>query len=117
MTTPYNSHSSVNALHDLIDKFVPAKEAALQEHYAKAEETRALLKRLGFWPTDKRKPVEVRGKKPKNGKLASELGREAYHWAYKNNATYTEAAERFRIDANSIHSYRQYRRLPKLRSK
>ena len=29
MTTPYNSHSSVNALHDLIDKFVPAKEAAL----------------------------------------------------------------------------------------
>jgi hypothetical protein len=118
MTTPYNSRSSgINELHDLIDKFVPVREAALQEHYQKAAQTRALLKALGCWPTDKRKPVEPRGKKPKVGKLASELGREAYHWAHKNNATYTEAAERFRVDANSIHSSRQYRKLPKLRTK
>jgi len=118
MTTPYNSRTSdISAMHDLIDKFVPLPEAALQEHYQKAAQTRALLKALGCWPTDKRKPVEPRGKKPKAGKLASELGREADHWAHANNATYTEAAERFRVDANSIHSYRQYRKLPKLRTK
>jgi hypothetical protein len=101
----------------LIDKFVPVREAALQEHYMKAAQTTALLKSLGCWPTDKRKPVEPRGKKPKNGKTASEKGREAYEWARKNKATYTEAAERFCISADSIHSYRQYRKLPKLRNK
>ena len=31
--------------------------------------------------------------------------------------TLLRAAERFRVDANSIHSYRQYRKLPKLRNK
>ena len=46
-----------------------------------------------------------------------ELGRDAYHWAQANGATYSEAAERFKVDANSIHSYRQYRKLPKLRTK
>ena len=117
MTTPYNPRSSVGELHDLIDKFVPMPEAALQEHYQKAAQTRALLKAMGCWPTKPARAVEPRGKKPKNGKTASELGREAYHWAFKNNATYTEAAERFRVDANSIHSYRQYRKLPKLRTK
>ena len=117
MTTPYNSHSSaISAMNNLIDKHVPLREAALQEHYMKADETRALLKALGCWPTDRRKPPELRGKKPKNGKLASELGREAYHWAQANKATYSEAAERFKVDANSIHSYRQYRKLPKLRT-
>lgn len=117
MTTPYTPRSGITELHDLIDKFVPVREAALQEHYQKAAQTRALLKSLGCWPTDKRKAVEPRGKKPKNGKTASEIGREAYHWGIKNNATYIEAAERFRISADSIHSYRQYRKLPKLRSK
>ena len=73
MTTPYNSHSSaISAMNNLIDKHVPLREAALQEHYMKADETRS---------------------------------------------TYSEAAERFKVDANSIHSYRQYRKLPKLRSK
>jgi hypothetical protein len=118
MTTPYNSHSSaISAMNNLIDKHVPLREAALQEHYMKADETRALLKAMGCWPTDKRKPVEPRGKKPKNGKTASEKGREAYEWARANNATYIEAADRFRISADSIHSYRQYRKLPKLRNK
>lgn len=118
MTTPYNSHSSaISAMNNLIDKHVPLREAALQEHYQKAAETRALLKALGCWPTSTRKPPEIRGRKPKAGKLASEIGREAYHWAQANGATYTEAAERFRIDANVIHSYRQYRKLPKLKSK
>jgi hypothetical protein len=117
MTTPYTPRSGISELHDLIDKFVPIREAALQEHYQKAAETRALLKAMGCWPTSTRKPPEIRGKKPKNGKLASELGREAYHWAQANGATYTEAAERFRIDANAIHSYRQYRKLPKLRTR
>jgi hypothetical protein len=117
MTTPYTARSNINELHDMIDKHVPAREAALQEHYQKAAETRAMLKALGCWPTDKRKPVEPRGKKPKHGKTASERGREAYEWALANNSTYTEAAERFRIDVNSIHSYRQYRKLPKLRTK
>lgn len=102
---------------DLIDKHVPMRTAALGEHYAKADETRALLKVLGCWPAPSRKPVEPRGKKPKNGRLASEIGRDAYHWAFTNKATYTEAADRFRIDANVIHSYRQYRRLPKLTTK
>lgn len=116
MTTPYNSHSSaISAMNNLIDKHVQPKDSALHEHYLKADETRALLKALGCWPTDKRKPVEPRGKKPKNGKTASEKGREAYEWARKNNATYTEAAERFCISSDSIHSYRQYRKLPKLR--
>ena len=116
MTTPYNSRSSgISELHDLIDKHVPMPEAALQEHYQKAAETRALLKAMGCWPAPSRKPPEIRGKKPKNGKLASEIGREAYHWAHKNGATYTEAAERFKVDANVIHSYRQYRKLPKLK--
>ena len=118
MSTPYNSHSSaISGMNNLIDKHVPLREAALQEQYQKAAETRALLKALGCWPTDRRKPPEPRGKKPKNGKLASELGREAYHWAQANGATYSEAAERFKVDANSIHSYRQYRKLPKLRTK
>ena len=117
MTTPYNSHSSaISAMNNLIDKHVPLRGSALQEHYLKAEETRALLKRLGCWPAPAARPPELRGKKPKNGKLASELGREAYHWAYANKATYTEAATRFKVDANSIHSYRQYRKLPKLRT-
>jgi hypothetical protein len=118
MTTPYNQHNSaISVLHNLIDKYIPIREAALQEHYQKAAETRALLKAMGCWPTRPGRPVEVRGKKPKNGKLASEIGREAYHWAYANKASYTEAAERFKVDANSIHSYRQYRKLPKLKNK
>jgi hypothetical protein len=116
MTSPYYSHSCANAMNDLIDKHVPMREAALQEHYMKANETRELLKKLGCWPTDKRKAVEPRGKKPKAGKTASEKGREAYEWALANNASYTEAADRFRISADSIHSYRQYRKLPKLRT-
>jgi elongation factor P hydroxylase len=116
MTTPYNSHSSaISAMNNLIDKHVQAKDSALHEHYLKAEETRALLKRLGCWPKPTGRPAEIRGKKPKNGKTASERGRDAYEWARKNNATYTEAAERFCISADSIHSYRQYRKLPKLR--
>jgi hypothetical protein len=118
MTTPYNSHSSaISAMNNLIDKYVPLREAALQEHYMKADETRALLKAMGCWPKPTGRPSEPRGKKPKNGKTASERGREAYEWARKNNATYTEAAERFRISADSIHSYRQYRKLPKLKNK
>jgi len=116
MTTPYNSHSSaISAMNNLIDKFVPLREAALQEHYLKADETRALLKALGCWPDKPTRSPFTRGKKAKKGKLASELGREAYEWARKNNATYTEAAERFGISSDSIHSYRQYRKLPKLR--
>ena len=118
MTTPYNSHSSaISAMNNLIDKHVPIRESALQEHYMKADETRALLKRLGCWPDKPTRSPHTRGKKPKNGKLASELGREAYHWAYKNKATYTEAAIRFKVDADAIHSYRQYRKLPKLKNK
>ena len=118
MTTPYNQHNSaISVLHNLIDKYIPVREAALQEHYQKAAETRALLKAMGCWPAKTGRPPEMRGKKPKNGKLASEIGREAYHWAYANKATYTEAAERFNVDANSIHSYRQYRKLPKLKTK
>ena len=118
MTTPYNQHNSaISVLHNLIDKHIPVREAALQEHYQKAAETRALLKAMGCWPAKTGRPPEIRGKKPKNGKLASEVGRDAYHWAYANKATYTEAAERFKVDANSIHSYRQYRKLPKLKTK
>jgi len=118
MTTPYNSHSSaISAMNNLIDKHVPLREAVLQEHYMKADETRALLKAMGCWPAPTGRPSELRGKKTKNGKTASEKGREAYEWARKNNATYTEAAERFRISADSIHSYRQYRKLPKLKTK
>jgi hypothetical protein len=115
MTTPYTARSNITELHDMIDKHVPIREAALQEHYMKADETRALLKALGCWPTRPGRAVEPRGKKPKVGKLASEIGRDAYHWAQANGATYTEAAERFKVDANVIHSYRQYRKLPKLK--
>ena len=118
MTTPYNSHSSaISAMNNLIDKHVHIRESALQEHYMKADETRALLKRLGCWPDKPTRSPQPRGKKPKKGKLASELGRDAYHWAKANGATYTEAAERFKVNADSIHSYRQYRKLPKLRNK
>jgi len=116
VTTPYNSHHSVNDMNDLIEKYVSVREAALHQHYLKAAETRALLKRLGCWPDKPIRSPETRGKKPKNGKLASEIGREAYHWAYANKATYTEAAERFRVSSDAIHSYRQYRKLPKLRT-
>jgi len=118
VTTPYNSHSSaISAMNNLIDKHVPIREAALHEHYQKADETRALLKAMGCWPAPSRRQPQLRGKKPKNGKTASEKGREAYEWAQANNATYTEAADRFRISADTIHSYRQYRKLPKLRYK
>ena len=116
MTTPYHSHHPVNNMNDLIDKHVPVREVALLEHYLKASETRALLKRLGCWPDKQTRSPETRGKKPKNGRLSSEIGRDAYHWAYANKATYMEAAERFKVDADAIHSYRQYRKLPKLRT-
>ena len=118
MTTPYNSHTSaISAMNNLIDKHVQPKDSALHEHYLKADETRALLKALGCWPDKPTRSPFTRGKKVKKGKTASELGREAYEWARKNNATYTEAAERFCISSDSIHSYRQYRKLPKLKSK
>lgn len=102
---------------DLIDKHVPMRTAALGEHYAKADETRALLKRLGIWPTTPGRAILPRGKKPKTAKTASELGQEAYLWAADNGATYAEAAERFKVAPDSIHSYRQYRKLPTLPTK
>jgi hypothetical protein len=39
----------------------------------------------------------------------------AYEWARKNRKTTNEAAEEFRCTPDAIHSYRQYRKLPKLK--
>ena len=113
MTTPYTARSRINELHDMIDKHVPQAEAKLQVHYDKANETRALLKQLGYWPTDKRKAQPPR--KKSNGPPMSRKAKKAYEWAVLNGKTTNEAADQFKITPDSIHSYRQYRKLPKLK--
>ena len=114
MTTPYHPRNGPHEMHDLIDKHVPQSEARLQEHYNKAAETRALLKKLGCWPVIYTNPKPP-GRKKGAGKTVSELGREAYEWAVANNATTMEAADHCKVSPDAIHSYRQYRKLPKLR--
>lgn len=113
MTTHYNSHHPVNAMHDLIDKHVPQAEAKLQEHYQKAEETRALLKKMGCWPAPGPKAQPPRKKHRQTPKSA--IAALAYEWAVANGKTTNEAAEQFHINPDSVHSYRQYRKLPKLK--
>lgn len=114
MTTPYHPRTPINELHDMIDKHVPQSEARLQVHYDKAEETRALLKRLGCWPTDRRRAEPPRRKGNSHG-MMSLVARMAYEWAVANDKTTNEAADEFRCTPDSIHSYRQYRKLPKLK--
>lgn len=113
MTTPYTARSAINELHDMIDKHVPQAEAKLQVHYDKAAETRALLKRIGCWPTDKRKAQPPR--KKSNAPTMSKRAKKAYEWAVLHDKTTIEAADHWRVTPDSIHSYRQYRKLPKLR--
>lgn len=114
MTTPYNPRTPINELHDMIDKHVPQAEANLQVHYDKAAETRALLKKLGCWPSDTR-PVQPPRKKDQGHGAISLIARMAYEWARENDKTTIEAADQFRVTPDAIHSYRQYRNLPKLR--
>lgn len=113
MTSFFNPRTPINDAFDLIDKHVKPTASKMQIHYDKAAETRALLKRLGFWPEEKRK----RGTPPrrKQGMTVSEKAAIAYKWAVKNDKTTMDAAEYFGIGADAIHSYRQYRKLPKLR--
>lgn len=115
MTTPYTARSSINELHDMIDKHVPQAEAKLQAHYDKAAQTRALLKRMGCWPAEtNRNPQPPRRKETGRGTMST-VAAIAYEWARKNHKTTNEAAEEFRCTPDSIHSYRQYRKLPKLK--
>lgn len=114
MTTPYNPRTPINELHDMIDKHVPQAEANLQVHYDKAADTRALLKRLGCWPDDTRPAQPPRRKETGRG-MMSTVAKMAYEWALANGKTTNEAAEEFRCTPDAIHSYRQYRKLPKLR--
>ena len=115
MTTPYTARSNINELHDMIDKHVPQAEANLQVHYDKAAETRALLKKMGCWPAERSyTPQPPRKKDAKHGAL-SLVARMAYEWARQHDKTTIEAADHFRVTPDAIHSYRQYRKLPKLR--
>lgn len=113
MTTPYNPRTAINELHDMIDKHVPVAEARLQEHYQKAAQTRALLKRLGCWPAPGPQAQPPRKKHRQTPKSA--IAKLAYEWAIQFGKTTNEAAEQFHISPDSIHSYRQYRKLPKLK--
>lgn len=114
MTTPYNPRTPINELHDMIDKHVPQAEANLQVHYDKAAQTRALLKRMGCWPADTRPAQPPRRKDDTHGTI-SLVARMAYEWAREHDKTTMEAADHFRVTPDAIHSYRQYRKLPKLR--
>ena len=114
MTTPYNPRTPINELHDMIDKHVPQAEAKLQAFYDKAHETRALLKRLGCWPAPRPAAQPPRRKETGRG-MMSTIAKMAYEWALANGKTTNEAAEEFRCTPDSIHSYRQYRKLPKLK--
>jgi len=87
--------------------------AALQEHYQKAAATRALLKALGCWPTDKRKVITPRRRKAASTRPPN--ARRPTEWAYANGQNTRAAATRFGLSVDSIHSYRQYRQLPPLR--
>ena len=115
MTTPYNPRTPINELHDMIDKHVPQAEARLQIHYDKAAETRALLKRLGCWPAETKHKAQPPRKKAEGHGSVSLIARMAYDWARKHDKTTNEAAEEFRISPDAIHSFRQYRKLPKLK--
>jgi hypothetical protein len=113
MTTPYNPRTAINELHDMIDKHVPVAEARLQEHYQKAAQTRAMLQKMGCWPAPSRNPRPPRKKHRQSPKSA--IAKLAYEWAIANGKTTNEAAEQFFVSPDSIHSYRQYRKLPKLK--
>ena len=115
MTTPYHPRTPINELHDMIDKHVPQAEAKLQAFYDKAHETRALLKRMGCWPAETVRRAQPPRKKETGRGMMSKIARMAYEWALANGKTTTEAAEEFRCTTDSIHSYRQYRKLPKLK--
>lgn len=115
MTTSYNPRTPINELHDMIDKHVPVAEARLQEHYAKAAETRAMLKKLGCWPDDTQRTPQPPRKKDNGHGSISVVARMAYEWAREHDKTTNEAAEQFRVNPDAIHSYRQYRQLPKLK--
>lgn len=115
MTTPYTARSSINELHDMIDKHVPQAEAKLQVHYDKAAQTRALLKRMGCWPAETKHKAKPPRKKETGRGMMSTVAKMAYEWARQNHKTTNEAAEEFRCTPDSIHSYRQYRKLPKLK--
>lgn len=114
MTTPYNPRSPISELHDMIDKHVPQAEANLQIHYERAAETRALLKRLGCWPEAKPASQPPRRKETGKGTLSA-VAAMAYEWAREFDKTTNEAADQFHIPPDAIHSYRQYRKLPKLK--
>lgn len=114
MSTPYTPRSKINELNDMIDKHVPQAEARLQVHYDKANETRSLLKLLGYWPTKQSAARPPR--KKSNGQPMSKVAKIAYEWAIANGKTTQQAADRFYVTTDSIHSYRQYRNLPKLTS-
>lgn len=113
MTSPFNPRTPINDVFDLIDKHVKPTASKMQIHYDKAAETRALLKRMGCWPDEK--PKRARPPRRKQGMTVSEKASIAYKWAVKNDKTTMEAAAYFGIGADAIHSYRQYRKLPKLR--
>ena len=115
MTTPYTARSSINELHDMIDKHVPQAEAKLQVHYDKAAQTRALLKKMGCWPAETKHKAQPPRRKETGRGTMSTVAAIAYEWARKNRKTTNEAAEEFRCTPDSIHSYRQYRKLPKLK--
>lgn len=112
MTTHYTARNAVTELNDLVDKHVPLTEARLVEHYAKAEETRALLKRLGSWPTST-KVAQPPRKKPA-AETEIQRAKRAYEWATATGSTTMDASDKFRVSSDAIHSYRQYRKLPTL---
>lgn len=113
MTLHYNSHSEASSMHDLIDKHVRRSASPmLADFYANAEKTRQHLKDIGAWPESKnaiRPPAGKRSVQPITVRAA-----EAYAWGIANNATTIETAKRFNLSPNSLHSFIQYRKLPRL---
>lgn len=114
MTTLHRSHGKSSDLFDLIDKHVKASNPVLLEFYQNADKTRQHLKDIGAWPTSASASRPPR-KKKSNETPQSVKASYAYAWGIANNATIKEASERYGVPMDAIHSYVQYRALPKLR--
>ena len=99
---------------DLIDKHVKPTSPLLADFYANADKTRQHLKEIGSWPDGTKRPTPPPHKRNK-AKPKTIIAREAYIWGVANDATTIEACRKFDIEPDVLHSYVQYRDLPRLR--
>ena len=111
----YRSHGRPSsAMLDLIDKHVKATSPLLADFYANAAKTRKHLQDIGAWPDKTKRPKPPLGKRDR-AKPKTIIAKEAYAWGVANDATTIEACRKFGIEPDVLHSWIQYRDLPRLR--